>query len=128
MPFPTTEAHIQAAERELGVRLPREYRERLLTRNGGELSTSGEDWQVFPVFDTTNRKTATRSASHIVAENRRLRSWVGFPERAVAIGSDGSGNVLLFLPLDASGRLDPQVFVWDHETRKCIAAALRYED
>jgi hypothetical protein len=128
MAFPTTEIHIDAAERELGVRLPREYRDRLLARNGGELSTAGDDWQVFPVFDTTHRKAASRSASHIVLENRSARGWEGFPQGAVAIASNGSGDLLVFVPAGPSGRLDPQVYVWNHETRKCTAAALRYED
>lgn len=128
MAFPTTESHIEAAERELGVRLPREYRERLLARNGGELSTADDDWQVFPVFDSTSRKTAGRSANHIVLENRNARSLPGFPQAAVAIASNGAGDFLVFVPAASAQRLDPQVFVWHHETRSCTAAALRYED
>jgi hypothetical protein len=128
MAFPTTESHIEAAERELGVRLPREFRERLLARNGGELTTAGDDWQVFPVFDTTNRKTASRSAGHIVLENRSARGWEGFPPAAVVIASNGSGDLLVLMPKVATGPLGPQVFVWSHETRKCTPAALRYED
>jgi hypothetical protein len=125
--FPTDEVHVQAAERELGVRLPREYRERILARNGGELSTAGDDWQVFPVFDATNRKTAGRSAGHIVLENQSARAWEGFPKGAVAIASNGDGDLLLLLPGASSGELDPQVQVWNHETRKCKPAALRYD-
>lgn len=131
MAFPTTESHIEAAERELGVRLPREFRERLVARNGGELTTAGDDWQVFPVFDSTNRKTASRSAGHIVLENRSARGWEGFPPGAVAIASNGSGDLLVLMPKMSSGPLGPlgpQVFVWNHETRKCMPAALRYED
>jgi hypothetical protein len=126
MAFPTTEMHVAAAERELGVKLPREYRERLIARNGGELSTAGDDWQVFPVFDVTNRKTAGRSVGHIVLETRSARDWEGFPEGAVAIASNGTGDLLIFVP-DPAGRLDPQVQVWNHETRKCKPSALRYD-
>jgi hypothetical protein len=126
MAFPTTEMHVAAAERELGVKLPREYRERLMARNGGELSTAGDDWQVFPVFDATNRKAAGRSMGHIVLETRSARAWEGFPEGAVAIASNGTGDLLLFLP-GGSGQLDRQVQVWDHETRKCKPSALCYE-
>jgi hypothetical protein len=127
MAFPTTENHVAAAERELGVKLPREYRERLMARNGGELSTAGDDWQVFPVFDATNRKTAGRSAGHIVLETRSARAWEGFPEGAVAIASNGTGDLLILVPVGASDRLDPQVQVWNHETRKCKPSALRYD-
>jgi len=126
--FPTTEAQVEAAERELGVKLPREYRARLIARNGGELSTAGDDWQVFPVFDTTNRKTTTRSANHIVLETRNARAWEGFPKGAVAIASNGTGDYLVLMPARSSGRLDPQVQLWNHETRKCKPVALRYDD
>ncbi|NPC58672.1 SMI1/KNR4 family protein [Caenimonas soli] len=127
MAFPTTVIHVAAAERELGVKLPREYRERLMARNGGELSTAGDDWQVFPVFDATNRKTAGRSAGHIVLETRSARAWEGFPQGAVAIASNGAGDLLVLLPMGTPGQLDPQVQVWNHETRKCKPSALRYD-
>jgi hypothetical protein len=125
MAFPTTEAHVAAAERELGVSFPLEFRERLIARNGGELTTAGDDWQVHPVFDATNRKTAGRSAGHVVLETLAARKWDGFPAGAVAIASNGTGDLLVFLP-SAPGKLDPQVHLWSHETRKCEAVALRY--
>ena len=128
MAFPTTEAQIEAAERELGLKLPHEYRLRLMARNGGELATAGDDWQVFPVFDPTDHKTAARSANHIVLETRNARTWEGFPQDAVAIASNGSGDFLVLMPARSSGRLDPQVHLWNHETRKCKPVALRYDD
>lgn len=128
MPFPTTAPRIDDAERELGIRIPREYRERLMARNGGELTTAGDDWQVFPVFDPTDRKTAGRTASHIVQETRSARECDGFPPGAVAIAANGEGDYLVLLPAATPGRLDGQVQVWNHETRKCKPAALRYDD
>ena len=126
MPFPTTEPYIEAAERELGVKLPQEYRERLLASNGGELSTADDDWQVFPVFDTSNRKTVGRSAGHIVAENQSARTWAGFPMGAIAIAGNGEGDLLVLLAEGRAGRLNAQVNVWNHETLKCTPAALNY--
>ena len=128
MAFPTTEAHVEAAERELGIKLPHEYRLRLIGRNGGELTTAGDDWEVFPVFDSTDRRTAGRSSNHIVVETRNARRWEGFPNDAVAIASSGTGDYLVLLPARSSGRLDPQVHVWNHETRKCTPVPLRYDD
>ncbi len=128
MAFPTTETYVTAAERELGVTLPREYRERLIARNGGELSTAGDDWQVFPVFDATNQKTAGRSTGHVVWETRSARAWEGFPAGAVAIASNGTGALLVLVPMASSSRLDPQVQVWNHETRQCKPCALRYDN
>ena len=128
MAFPTTEPFIAAAERELGVRLPREFRERLLARNGGELSTAGDDWQVFPVLDLSNRRAMGRSAGHLVLENQSARAWKGFPQGAVAIAANGEGDLLVLLAEGPVGRLNPQVNVWNHETRQCTPAALRYDE
>jgi hypothetical protein len=125
MAFPTTEPKVEAAERELGVKFPREYRDRLLARNGGELSTAGDDWQVFPVFDSTSRKTAGRSTGRVVQETRNARTSEGFPPGVVAIASNGSGDYLVLMPKVPSGQLGPQVQVWDHETRKCKPSPLR---
>jgi hypothetical protein len=128
MAFPTTEPKIEAAERELVVKFPREYRERLLARNGGEISTASDDWQVFPVFDSTSRKTSGRSTGHVVPETRNARALEGFPPGAVAIASNGSGDYLVLLPKAQTGQLEAQVQVWAHETRKCKPSPLRYDN
>lgn len=120
----TRKAQIEAAERELGVKLPREYRDRLAARNGGELSTAGEDWRVFPLLDSGDART---SARHIVLETRNARALEGFPKDAVAIASNGKGDFLVMVPGSVPGALDPQVQRWNHETRKCKPVALRYE-
>ena len=124
--FPTTEAHVAAAERDLGVKLPAEYRMRLMARNGDELSTAGDDWRVFPVLDATNPRTAARSTGHIVEETRKARAVEGFPRDAVAIASNGAGDYQVFLPEGRSGTLNPQVQVWSHETRKCKPSPLNF--
>jgi SMI1 / KNR4 family (SUKH-1) len=126
MPFPTTEENVEAAERDLRVRLPREYRERLISVNGGELSTGGGNWRVFPVLDLS-RPAASRT-NDIVTETRRARSLDGFPKDAVAIASNAAGDFLALVPASSSKGLDPQVQLWSRETHKCKAVALRYDD
>ena len=125
MPFPTTEANVAAAERDLAVRLPREYRDRLFSVNGGELSTGGDDWAVFPVLDSS--QPAARRTKDIVAETRRARGMEGFPPGAVAIASNTAGDLLVLLPKGPKS-LDPQVQLWNHETRQCKAVPLSYDD
>ena len=119
MPFPTTEANVEVAERDLRVRLPREYRERLMSVNGGELSTGGDDWRVFPVLDASHR--AASRTNDIVSETRRARSLDGFPKDAIAIASNTAGDFLVLMPTSSSKSLDPQVQLWSHETHKCKA-------
>ncbi|NOK62946.1 MAG: hypothetical protein GFH27_549293n343 [Chloroflexi bacterium AL-W] len=126
VPFPTSEGRVSQAEAELGVRLPPEYRERLRARNGGELTTAGDDWQIFPVLDGADRKTAARTANHTVLETRQARTWTGFPSGAVAIASNGTGDLLVFLPNGVDARLDGKVYLWNHETRELSPTALHF--
>jgi len=113
--FPTSQTRISAAESSLGVRLLDAHRARLAANNGGTVACEGQEWQLHPVFDDTDRRTTSRTASDLVHETREARSWSGFPEDAIAIASDGSGNSLVFRP--ARGMIER----WDHETSECIA-------
>jgi len=126
MPFPTTEANVAAAERDLAVRLPREYRDRLISNNGGELSTGGDDWAAFPVLDLS-QPAGTRTKD-LVAETRRARGLEGFPAGAVAIASNKAGDLLVLMPKGESKSLDPQVQRWNRDTRQYKAVPLRYDD
>lgn len=126
MSFPTTEACIQAAEQTLGVVLPAAHRAHLRAKNGGEMRAARDVWQVFPVFDTSNRKTMTRSANHIVLETANAHQWTGFPENGVAIAANGTGDLLVLMPGDTVDRLDAQVFHWHHETGELTPVSSRY--
>jgi hypothetical protein len=128
MAFPTTRSAIKDAEWDLGVTLPGEFQVRLMARNGGELSTAGDVWQVFPVADASQKKMPGHPVADIVVENQRARTQEGFPRGALAIATNRKGNLLVLLPAKVAAQFDPQVFVWDHETHQCTPAALRYED
>ncbi len=98
MPFPTTLEFIVEAESQLGVQLPKSFRAHLLASNGGEVDVEDDTWQVYPVFDKSDRKRIARTANHIVYETKQARSWPGFPEQAIAIADNGSGDKLVYLP------------------------------
>jgi hypothetical protein len=125
MAFPTTEDRILAAEAQLGRRLPAEYKNRLISNNGGELETEDDVWQVFPVFDDTDRKRAGRSANHIVRETQQAAQWPGFPCGAVAVAANGTGDLLVFLP-GADGNYDGKLQYWSHESQECVPTALDF--
>ena len=110
MPFPVEVALIQEAERQLGRKLPMDLRVRLHRENGGGLQAAGDVWQLFPVFDPSDRKRITRTANHIVCETQAARRWSGFPEDAIAIGANGGGDLLII----QAGSDD--IEFWDHET------------
>jgi hypothetical protein len=125
MAFPTTEDRIVAAETQLGTRLPAGYRIRLIAQNGGEIEADDDDWSVFPVFDSSDRKRASRSANHIVRETQQAATWPGFPKGAVAIASNGTGDLLVFLARDEH-QLDGRVQCWSHETQECTPTELDF--
>ncbi len=119
MAFPVENRFIEQAERSLGVRLPNSYKGRVRRDNGGEMEATDDVWQLHPVFDTSERKRITRTGNHIVRETIENRKWDRFPKNGVAFASNGSGDVLIFLPLETEPQqLGETVHFWDHETGK----------
>jgi hypothetical protein len=51
-----------------------------------------------------------------VRETLSAKAWVGFPEGALAIATNGGSDRLIFLPALSGDVFDPRVFAWDHET------------
>ena len=110
MAFPVDEDQIAAAEAQLGRRLPAAHRARLARANGGEAVVGGQEWTLFPVPDESDRKRSARTANHIIWETEQARAWPAFPAAAVAIASNGLGDLLVLVP-GSDGPL-----VWRHET------------
>jgi len=99
----------------------------LRASNGGEIELAGDLWQVHPVLDTSDRKHAARSASHIARETEFARGWGGFPPAAVSIASNGSGDRLILTPSSADpSLLDSAIHRWDHETGLLSLAARQF--
>ena len=116
MPFPVDGKFVDEAEQKLGITFPSMFRGRMMKDNGGSVEAGGDEWQLFPFFDNSDRKRIARTANHIVRETTQAREWPGFPPGAVAIASNGTGDLLVFLPkADAPGQLAPEVHRWSHE-------------
>jgi hypothetical protein len=114
VPFPVDRHYIELAETNLGRRLPPDYAGRLSAANGGEVALAGDTWLLFPVFDDSDRKRIARTCNHILHETQNAQHWSGFPPDALAIGSNGSGDLLVLLPDGES--FSDVVHWWDHET------------
>jgi hypothetical protein len=128
MPFPVAEQFIVETERKLGVSFPEAFRSRMCRNNGGELSTDEDTWQLYPFFDTSDRKRLSRTSNDIVRETASARQWRGFPPDAIAIGSNSYGDYLVFLPSPGSTTLQPQPFAWLHETGELQQTDIPFED
>lgn len=97
MPFDLSEPFMLAAESKLGATLPAAYRSAMLRSNGGELSVDDDDWMLYPIADTSDRKRLSRTANHVIKETQVCRQWPDFPRDALAIASNGAGDQLVFL-------------------------------
>ena len=116
MPFPVDERFIVETEKKLGVRFPVSFRLKMMEENGGDVITDPDEWQLHPFFDTSDKTRIKRTCNDIVRETASARVWTGFPQTAVAIGSNGSGDQLILLPSQGTTALQEAVFWWDHET------------
>jgi hypothetical protein len=125
MAFPVSEERIAAAEAELGVRLPDDLRARLRADNHGYVAVEDwpEVWNLFPVWDDSDRSRIRRTAEHIVRANRadRLegaRSRGELPADALAFAADDGGNLLVAtgggyaIWVGATGELLDATVVW----------------
>lgn len=112
MPFDVSEDRIAEAERQLECHFPAPMRERLLRSNGGTVEADDDDWELFPVWDSSDRKRMGRTANHIVRETNQAREWRGFPQGHVAIARNGYGDLLVLEKSSGS------FAVWDHETEE----------
>jgi hypothetical protein len=86
-----------------------------LRSNGGTVEIDDDEWTLHPVRDDSDRKRLARSSNDVATETSAARSWKGFPDSAVAIGANGSGDLLVLLA-EGADHFGEAVFVWEHET------------
>jgi hypothetical protein len=114
MPFDLAESFIAAAEEALGARFPASYRKAMARANGGEVEALRDSWQLHPIADTSDRKRLARTANNVVRETLSMLEWPLFPENAVAIATNGTGDQLVLLREGEA--LTEAIYYWSHET------------
>ena len=126
MPFNLDERFIAAAEQKLGASLPSSYRQAMMTNNGGEVLAYDDVWNLHPILDTSDRKRVKRSCNDILYETTYMRDWPGWPENALAIGSNGGGDRLVLLKVNR--RYEPTIYVWLQDSSELVAVADGFSD
>ena len=116
MPFDLAEKFVDAVESALGAALPDDYKAAMRRSNGGEIEAHDDDWTLYPIADTSDKKRLARTANHILVETQGCREWPNFPERALAIANNGAGDQLVYLRNGST--FSPIVYAWSHETGK----------
>jgi SMI1 / KNR4 family. len=114
VPFNLSEEQLSQTEKVLGAKLPSEYREAMKLDNGGEASTEEDEWEFYPIKDTSDRKRLSRTCNHIINETESCKGFGNFPEQAVAIASNGLGDKMVLIK--ESGQFQNQVYLWLPET------------
>jgi hypothetical protein len=128
MPFPVDAKFVAQTEAKLGVRLPLGYVAQMLPRNGGSVAAGGDHWDLYPIFDDSDKKRLKRTCNDVVRETRRFAEWKTYPQGAIAIGGNGGGDQLVLLRKVGDSRLGDEVFWWDHETGDVHSVADDFAD
>jgi hypothetical protein len=126
--FPVDIKFINEAEVKLGVKFPAPFVLRMAQNNGGEVVASRDSWELHPFLDTSDRKRLKRTCNDIVHETKVAREWPRFPEKAIAIGSNGGGDRLVLLPRADDATVLGSVYWWDHETGELVFIADDFGD
>ena len=126
LPFNLSEEELAKTEKELGAKLPNEYREAMKLDNGGAVSTDKSDWELYPIKDTTDRKRLSRTCNNILRETESCKGFGNFPNEALAIASNGSGDQMVFTK--ESDQYLNTVFLWFHETGQLENLGLTFNE
>lgn len=126
MPFPIEEKYIVETEEKLKGRLPHYFREKMKGENGGEIELKGDSWEIFPIYDSSDRTRIKRTCNNIISETGYAREWYGFPEEAIAIGENGSGDRLVLFR-ESRSKYGEEIFIWNHETQKLTSVAKNFK-
>lgn len=127
MPFDLHIAYVSATEAKLGMSLPDEYIACMTRMNGGCASFEDEIWWLHPIFDDSGARRLKRTSNDVVRETREALSWSGFPDGALSIASNGSGDHLVFVPDRANARFRPAVYRWRHETAELVVISEKFD-
>ncbi|PZR21858.1 MAG: SMI1/KNR4 family protein [Flavobacterium psychrophilum] len=116
MPFPIDIIYINETENKLNTTFPELYKNRMLKMNGGDIETNKDEWQLFPFFDKSDKKRIKRTCNHIALETQQARKWANFPKEAIAIASNGFGDLLFLHPVkESDNKLGENIYLWLHE-------------
>jgi len=122
MSFPVEEKYIEKAEYELDVRFPDSFRKKMIERNGGEVEIGEDYFQLYPFYDTSDKKRIKRTCNSIVHETKNERTHYGMPETLIAIGNNGGGDILVY-KIEENNKLNPKVYWLNHETEELVFVA-----
>jgi hypothetical protein len=128
MAFPLDIQFVKRAEAKLGRKLPLGYVVKMCRENGGQVLTGTDSWELYPIFDDSDKRRLKRTCNDIIRETASACKRPDFPPKALAIGHNGGGDELVLLPDQAKDRYADAVYWWDHETGELNKVADTFEE
>jgi hypothetical protein len=117
---------IELLEKELNAILPLEYKDEMAISNGGVIFIDDEDWEIFPIKDTTSKKRLSRTINDITYENKKMAKWKFFSSYYLGIASNGMGDVLILNKDDDNYK--NEIYIWKHETGEIYKVANSFSE
>ena len=115
MPFPITIWEISKTEKELKVKFPKSFIEKMIINNWWELLWNYIGWELIPFKNSESKKTIIRTCNDIIREYKLAMEWEGFSKEYIPFAYDWMGNYLIFKKTE-NWVLENNIFFWDHET------------
>lgn len=84
--------------------------------NGGSVALADDYVELYPIFDTSDKKRLKRTCNDVVRETHSAREWPAFPEGAVAIGGVDYGWLILLPDSQDSETLASALCFFDRNT------------
>ncbi|MFC1502741.1 SMI1/KNR4 family protein [Pseudomonadota bacterium] len=126
MPFNLDEKYVLEAEEALKGTLPQSYKSAMLQSNGGEIELDDETWELYPIFDKSDKKRISRTCNHIISETQSCIGFGNFPQSAVAIAGNGCGDQLVLIKTESC--FSNLIYLWSHETGAIIDVASDFSE
>jgi len=119
-PPPAPEAALRALEEKLAAALPPVLRGCYAASNGGRFGDPRQrdgEWQLHPVFDSSDRKQMKRTAEDVLHYTRLALQDTRFPRDGISIAHDYSMYRQLFVRRDpATGAIAEDILLFDAHT------------
>ena len=126
MAFPVEEKYIEIAEAELGAKFPDSFRKRMMKLNGGGVEVATDYFQLYPFYDTSDKKRIKRTCNSIVHETNNSRNYYRLPPNLITIGNNGGGDELVYRI--ENNKINPTVYWFNHETEELEYAASDFSE
>lgn len=122
MAKPVKETYINITEERLNFPFPQEYKKLISEENGGSIICGKEEWELYPIADLTDKQSIAKTFNNVQKETENSKEWNLFPQAAITVGENGSGDKLVLLPNSSV------VYMWFHETGELITLADSFGD